>query len=105
MEQNLKLSLIAVKKFNDPIKYSQLIERLIYLNVTKPNTVYSVGMFSQFVYEPRNPHLETVLWVMRYIKGTLGQGLLLLSKTTGDYKYIAILTGVVVELQNLFGVS
>ena len=38
MEQNLKLSLI--EKLNDPSKFRRLIDRLIYLTVTKPDIVY-----------------------------------------------------------------
>ena len=80
MEQNLKLLLIEGEKLNDPRKYRRLIGRLIYLIVTRPDIVYSVRILSQFMHEPRKPHWEASLRVLRYIKGTLGQGLLLPSE-------------------------
>ena len=80
MEQNLKLPLTRGEKLNDPSKYRWLAGRLIYLSVTRPDTVYSVRMLSQFMHEPRKPHWEATLWVLRYIKGTPSQGLLLPSE-------------------------
>ena len=82
MEQNLKLLLIEGEKLNDPRKYRWLIGRLIYLIVTRPDIVYSVHILSQFMHEPRKPRWEASLRVLRYIKGTLGQGLLLPSENT-----------------------
>ena len=61
MEQNLKLYLTEGEKLNDPSKYRQLIDRLIYLSITRPDIVYSVCMLSQFMHEPRKPHWEAAL--------------------------------------------
>ena len=44
IELNLKLSLIEGEKLNDLSKYIRLIDRLIYLTVTRPDIVYSVRM-------------------------------------------------------------
>ena len=51
--------------------------RLIYLAVTRPDLAYSVRMLSQFMQEPRQEHWEATLRVVRYLKGTLGQDILL----------------------------
>ena len=80
MEQNLNLSLTKGEKLNDPSKYRWLIGRLIYLSVARPDIVYSVRMLSQFMHEPRKPHWEAALRVLRYIKGTPGQELVLPSE-------------------------
>ena len=80
MEQNLKLSLTEGEKLNDSSKYRRLIGRLIYFSVTRPDIVYSVRMLSQFMHELRKPHWEAALRVLRYIKGSPGQGLLLPSE-------------------------
>ena len=65
---------------NDPSNYRRLIDILIYLTVTRLDIVYSVRMLSQFMHEPRKPHCEVALRVLRYIKGTPSQGLLLPSE-------------------------
>ena len=72
MEQNLKLSLTR-EKLNDPSKYRWLIDRLIYLTITRLDIQYSVRMLSQFMHEPRKPHGEVVIRVLRHIKRSLGQ--------------------------------
>ncbi|KAL5555467.1 hypothetical protein UlMin_037703 [Ulmus minor] len=76
MEQNLKLTTTDGELLNDATKYRRLIGRLIYLTVTRPDIVYSVQTLSQFMHEPRKPHWDAALRVLRYIKGTPGQGLL-----------------------------
>ena len=80
MEQNLKLSSTEREKLNDRSKYRRLVGRLIYLTVTRPDIMYSVRMLSQFMHEPRKPHWEAALRVLRYIQGTPSQGLLLPSE-------------------------
>ena len=77
IEQNLKLNLTDGDKLHDPTRYRRLVGRLIYLTVTRPNIVYSVRTLSQFMHEPRKPHWDAAMRVLRYIKGTPGQGLLL----------------------------
>ena len=74
---NLKLTPIDGALLNDPTKYRRLIGRLIYLTVTRPDIVYSVRVLSQFMQEPRKPHWDAALRILKYVKGTPGQGLLL----------------------------
>jgi len=77
MEQNLKLTLTDDDLLYYPTKYHKLVGRLIYLIVTRPNIVYSIRILSQFMQEPHKTHWDAAFWVMKYINGTLGQGLLL----------------------------
>ena len=79
MEQNLKLTPTDGALLNDATKYRRLIGRLIYLTVTRPNIMYSVRVLSQFMQEPRKPHWDAAMRILRYVKGTPGQGLLLSS--------------------------
>ena len=82
MEQNLKLTTTDGELLNDATKYRRLVGRLIYLTVTRPDIVYSVQTLSQFMHEPRKPHWDAALRVLRYIKGTPGQGLLFSSNNS-----------------------
>ncbi|KAL6348342.1 hypothetical protein AAG906_005643 [Vitis piasezkii] len=80
MEQNLKLTDEDGELLHDPSRYRRLVGRLIYLTVTRPDIVYSVRTLSQFMNTPRKPHWEAALRVLRYIKGSPGQGLFLPSE-------------------------
>ncbi|KAK3027672.1 hypothetical protein RJ639_041909 [Escallonia herrerae] len=76
MEQNLKLTPTDGILLSDPTKYRRRVGRLIYLTVTRPDIVYSVRTLSQFMHEPRKPHWNAAIRILKYIKGNPGQGLL-----------------------------
>ncbi|KAK3008274.1 hypothetical protein RJ639_014960 [Escallonia herrerae] len=76
IEQNLKLTPTDGILLSDPTKYRRLVGRLIYLTVTRPDIVYSVRILSQFMHEPRKPHWNAAIRILKYIKGNPGQGLL-----------------------------
>lgn len=75
MEAYLKLNPDDGDPLHDPTKYRRLVGRLIYLTVTRPDLVYSVQILSQFMQNPRKPHWEAALRVLRFIKGNPGPGL------------------------------
>lgn len=77
IEQNHKLGLASGELLEDPELYRRLVGRLLYLAVTRPDLAYSVHILSQFMQEPRIEHWEAALRVVRYLKGTPGQGILL----------------------------
>jgi len=77
MEQNHKLALAKGKDLDDPTPYRRLVGRLIYLTITRPDLTYAVHILSQFMQTPKEEHMEATRRVVRYIKGTAGQGLLL----------------------------
>lgn len=77
MEQNHKLALSESPLLEHPEMYRSLVGRLIYLGVTRPDLAYSVHILAQFMQAPRTDHWQAALRVVRYLKGTLGQGLLL----------------------------
>uniref|UniRef100_A0A2N9HIN2 Integrase catalytic domain-containing protein n=1 Tax=Fagus sylvatica TaxID=28930 RepID=A0A2N9HIN2_FAGSY len=48
---------------------------LVYLAVTRPDISYAVHQVSQFMSAPRSTHYVVVLYILRYLKGTLFHGL------------------------------
>ena len=58
MEQHLRLRPKDGTLLPDPIIYRQLVGRLLYLTVTKPNIQYVVNTLSQFMQFPYSTHLD-----------------------------------------------
>lgn len=53
-----------------------MVGKLIYLSHTRPDIAYAMGVVSQFMHQPRKTHMEAVLRIVRYLKGTAGHGIL-----------------------------
>jgi hypothetical protein len=77
MDQNHRLSLVDGPLLSEPEKYRRLVGRLIYLYVTRPELSYCVHMLAQFMQQPRLPHWDATLRVVKYLKGNPGQGIFL----------------------------
>ncbi|CAL8992058.1 unnamed protein product [Prunus brigantina] len=76
MEQNLKLTNSDGEVLNDPSQFRRLVGRLFYLTITRQEITYAVNILSKFMHQPRKPHLDAALHILRYLKGSPGQGLL-----------------------------
>lgn len=87
IEQNHKLALATGDPLPDPLKYRRLVGRLIYLGVTRPDISYVIHTLSQFMHSPKMEHWEAAVRVVRYLKGTPGQGIFL--RADSDLKLIA----------------
>ena len=61
----------------DPLAYHQLVGKLIYLTIIRLDLAYVVQVLSQFMDKPCTSHLDAAHRVLRYIKQSLGQGILL----------------------------
>ena len=48
----------------------------MYLSHTRPDIAFAVSFVCQFRHSPHDEHLEAVYKIIRYLKGTLGKGLL-----------------------------
>ncbi|XP_021986404.1 secreted RxLR effector protein 161-like [Helianthus annuus] len=77
MEQNLKLDMCDKEPRVDANQYRRLTGRLLYFQATRPDIAYAVNILSQFVNDPRQTHMEAATRVLRYLKGTPGQGILI----------------------------
>jgi len=55
--------------------YRELIGRLLYLCVTRPDITFAVHNLSQFLSCPTNVHLHAAHQVLKYLKNNPGQGL------------------------------
>ncbi|GKD38771.1 uncharacterized mitochondrial protein-like protein, partial [Tanacetum coccineum] len=87
-EPNLKLDKGKEEEKIDASRYRRLVGRLLYLQVTHSDIAYSVSILSQFVGDPRRTHMEAANKVLRYLKATVGQGILLPNTTkTGLVAY------------------
>lgn len=75
MVQNLKLEIKSDQNPVDKERYQRLVGKLIYLSHTRPDIAYAVGVVSQFMHAPSDEHMDAVLRILRYLKGTPGKGI------------------------------
>ncbi|XP_021838405.2 uncharacterized mitochondrial protein AtMg00810-like [Spinacia oleracea] len=75
LSRGLKISTDVGDLIDEPEVYRRLVGRLLYLSITRPDLSYCVQHLSQFVHSPRTPHLRTALHVLKYLKGTLDDGI------------------------------
>ncbi|XP_021888274.1 uncharacterized protein LOC110807449 [Carica papaya] len=71
----LKLNAEEGEILPDPERYRRLIDRLLYLNFTRPDITYATQHLNQFMQQPRWPHLDVALHVVRYLKQYPEQGI------------------------------
>lgn len=77
MEPNNKLAKSISPLFDMPDCYCCLIGKLIYLTLTRPELVYVVHTIAKFMHPPRTDHWDCALRVIRYLRDSPSQGILL----------------------------
>lgn len=85
MQINIKIYDDQVKEGGEDPQVDQtanqkLIGKILYLNMTRPD-ISSVQTLSQFLQQPKKSHIEGALRIVRYIKKSSEQGLLLSSSS------------------------
>lgn len=63
--QNLKLTNDDGSPLVDVLRYRRLIERLLYLTLTRPYIQFAVHFLSQFISTPRQTHMEAAVRIIR----------------------------------------
>ncbi|XP_019087412.1 PREDICTED: uncharacterized protein LOC109127282 [Camelina sativa] len=77
IDQNHGLALPDGPVLSNPVAYRRLVGRLVYLASTRPDLSYVIHVLSQFMQKPKEAQWQAALKVVRYLKGTLGKGILL----------------------------
>ncbi|XP_050897679.1 uncharacterized mitochondrial protein AtMg00810-like [Lathyrus oleraceus] len=60
---------------SDSGRYIGLVGKLNYFTVSRPDISFAVSVVSQFLNSPCQEHMDAVIRILRYIKRTLGKGL------------------------------
>ncbi|XP_026458766.1 uncharacterized protein LOC113359327 [Papaver somniferum] len=81
LELNIKYSSTDGTLLSNPTLYSKLVGSLNYLTITRSYISHVVHIVSQFMSAPRSTRYAAVLKILRYIKGSLYQGLCFSSKS------------------------
>jgi hypothetical protein len=72
---NVKLNTKDSELLEDINQYQKLMEKLIYLTVTRPDLSFTVSQVSQFMHAPRTSHLDVINRILRYLKSCPGKGI------------------------------
>ena len=70
-----KLDLKGTSSSVDQKLYRGMIGSLLYLTASRPDIVFSVGLYVRFQTNPKESHLQVVKRILRYLKGTTDLGL------------------------------
>ncbi|XP_016563042.2 uncharacterized mitochondrial protein AtMg00240-like [Capsicum annuum] len=86
IEINMKYKEADGEPFSDPTLYRWLVGSLVYLTMTRPDILYAVQVLSQFVSNPYHIHHTALLCVIRYVRGSMNQGVLFRSDSPINLK-------------------
>ncbi|KAL0878329.1 hypothetical protein Bca101_028035 [Brassica carinata] len=75
MDPNVHLSKDTGTVLDDATPYRELIGRLLYLTITRPDITFVVHRLSQYIASPTDAHMAAALRILRYLKSNPGQGL------------------------------
>ncbi|WOH09592.1 hypothetical protein DCAR_0729050 [Daucus carota subsp. sativus] len=70
-----KISATSGTPVDDPARYRRLAGALQYLTITRPDISYAVQQICLHMHDPRTDHMSGLKRIIRYVQGTLDQGL------------------------------
>ncbi|KAM2192422.1 hypothetical protein ACFX1Q_028113 [Malus domestica] len=59
----------------NPTEYRSIVGGLQYLTWTRPDLAFAVNWLCQFMHSPREQHFQAAKRVLRFLKGSVSQGL------------------------------
>nr|GEX81504.1 retrovirus-related Pol polyprotein from transposon TNT 1-94 [Tanacetum cinerariifolium] len=77
LDPNKKLLTVDGNPLPNPSYYRSLVGKLLYLTITRPDLSFATQALSQFLQQPRTTLMKALIKVIRYIKLSIGQGLIL----------------------------
>ena len=77
MEERLKLTKASTAAKVDATLYRSIVGGLRYLVHTRLDIAFVVGYVSRFMEDPREDHWAVVKRLLRYVKGTVDQGIII----------------------------
>ena len=80
MEANVNLCFDVSHTFDDPERYMRLIEKLIYLIVSRLGITFVIGVLSWFMHQRIKVHWSAALRILAYIKSCSGKDLLYIKR-------------------------
>ena len=86
MDPTVRLTVHEGELLSDPSQYRRLVGRLIYLTLSRPDITFTVHKLSQFLSQPRQPHLQATHHLLRYLKNKPSQGLFFSSSSSLQLK-------------------
>ncbi|GKD85183.1 uncharacterized mitochondrial protein-like protein [Tanacetum coccineum] len=60
----------------DPSYYMTLVDKLLYLTITRPDLAFAAQALNQFLQQAKTIHMKALIKVMRYVNLSTGQGLI-----------------------------
>ena len=75
MSTTTKLSKNAFRKNVEQKLYISMIRSLLYLNASRPNISFSIGVCTRYQANPKESHLVSIKRIICYINRTLDYGL------------------------------
>lgn len=77
VKERLKLERESGSDLVNSTYFRRLVGSLRYLTATRPDIVYGVGIISRFMDSPRQSHWQAAKRLLRYVKGTIDEGIFL----------------------------
>ena len=70
--------MVPVKQddYRETFPYASALGAILYLRLTRPDLMVSISILARFMQNPSKAHWTAIKDILRYVKGSLGRGLL-----------------------------